>query len=85
MKLANCGLDIQVKSMSYDDAMAHSEEEFKLVGDGPAMHRFRLETLAAIYGRETADKLKADNGELMAVYKATIHKTWGREGEEKNS
>jgi|GEM_PF-4908009 len=86
MKLENCGLeDLQIKSMSYDQALAHAEEESKLAGDLVAFHQFRMETLAQIYGQEVADKLKADNGELVAVYNATIRKTWGTEGQEKNS
>lgn len=85
MRLESCGLDVQVKSMSYPEALAHLEEEALASNDLVELHKFRMETLVRIYGQEVADKLKADNGELVALYRATLNKTWGREGDGKNS
>ena len=88
MKLPS-GLEVTLKSMSYDEALAHLEAEGQPAKKGGrAFHEFRMQTLEKLYGPEVAKKVKAANSDVVVLYRATIDATWPKEGketEEKNS
>ena len=86
VKLPDCGLEVEVKSLSWDEGEAYMAEEAKaLDGDsiGKAMGGLARQTIERQYPG-LFEQISGSRKDLRTVFKAIVKETFGDLEEEKN-
>lgn len=83
--LKDTGLQVEIRSLSFDQAKKHVACEKKALGDMEAMHDLRQATIVEACGEEVFNQAAVSNADVVQLYTAVLRRTWGSEGDEKNS
>ncbi len=83
--ILSCGDEVEIKSLSWEAAGAHLDNEEASGGDMASVRAMMRATIEEVYGKAMFAKAAASNQDVNLLYHETLRETFGLPGEIKNS